>query len=164
MMFPYAGNTPQWTVASVGTPGPRSTYKDTSFSPFFSPNASFGMNSVGFTPRRFTEEGTPMWSDDDLKLLRHSSLGSRATPSMTSHPEANPFMAIVGLSNMRGAAVSANSKNPSPKVVFKNGMNLTDSGGASKFGRVSVLNVEIVFLRRCILIHITQLFSEYFRR
>jgi hypothetical protein len=165
MMFPYAGNTPQRIVTSVGTPGPLSTYKDTSFSPFFSPNAAFSMNSVGFTPQRFTGEGTPMWSDDDLKLLGNSSLRSRATPSMTSHPEVNPFMAIVGLSNMRGAAVSVHSKNPSPEVVFKNDTNQTSSGCASRFGRVSILNAEIVYVRRMhTLIHITQLFSEYFRR
>jgi hypothetical protein len=112
--------------------------------------------------------GTPIWSDDDLKLLGHSSLGSRATPSMTRHPEVNPFMAIVGLSNMRGAAVSANSKNPSPKVVFENDTNLTNSGGASRFERVSILNVEIIYLRPMhtvlIYMNIPQLFSEYFRR
>lgn len=145
-MFPYAGNSPLRTMASMGTPGSRSAYKDMSFSPFFTPNASFGMNSVGFTPHVFTEAGTPMWTDDDLKLLRHSSLGSRPTPSMkfVSEPEVNPFLAV----NAKGRAVSDNGTSPSPRVVFKDDANLSRSVGSSQLGRVSTLNVEIDFLRR----------------
>lgn len=138
-MFPFEGNSPLQTIASMSTPGTRSAYKDMSFSPFFTPNASFGMNSVGFTPHVFTEAGTPMWTDDDLKLLRHSSLGSRPTPSMkfVSQPEVNPFHAVVSSSNVKGRAVSANDTSPSPKVVFKDDANQSRSVGASKFGRVS---------------------------
>ena len=138
-MFPYAGNSPLRTLASMGTPGTRSAYKDMSFSPFCTPNATFGMNSVGFTPHVFTETGTPMWTDDDLKLLRHSSLGSRPTPSMklVSEPEVNPFHAVVSSSNAKGRVVSANDTGHSPRVGFKDDANLSRSVGASKLGRVS---------------------------
>ena len=90
------------TPDSFATPGPRSAFKDMSFSPFFS---SHGIPPIGFTPRRMIDADTPMWGVDDASAL-HYSLDSHPTSAMK-------------LAGPDAFAKNVHSKSLFPKVAFK---------------------------------------------